>query len=54
MSFELDILGTFSAIEMITHTHKEVFEEFLLWHNRTGNISATPGCRFHPQPGTIG
>ena len=28
--------------------------EFPLWHNGIGSISAEPGCRFDPQPSTVG
>ena len=32
---------------------KMVKMEFPLWHNRTGDISAVPACRFDPWPGTV-
>ena len=28
--------------------------EFPLWHNGIGSISTEPGCRFDPQPSTVG
>ena len=28
--------------------------EFPLWYNRIRGVSAASGCRFDPQPGTVG
>ena len=33
---------------------KETLQEFSLWHNRIGGISAAPGHRFDPWPSRVG
>ena len=32
---------------------KKNYEEFPLWHNGIGVVSAAPGCRFDPLPGRV-
>ena len=57
------LIGPYSAPDCLLSTlplcfcafqcsSKTVMEEFLLWRG-IGGISAVPGCRFDPQPGTV-
>ena len=53
-----------AAVDLYILTRKDVLcypifknkwhiQEFPLWHNRIGGISAVPGCRFDPWSGRV-
>lgn len=44
----------FMVCRVYLKNFKMHIEEFLLWHNEIGGVSAEPGCRFNTQPRTVG
>ena len=39
---------------MNCHKDKSIEDQFPLWHNRIHGISGALGCRYDPQPCTVG